>query len=390
MHLAVFIHIVPVSLCLGPSRRHCAVRLEIISGSIQFLPAGYHGPAGAEIISGSVQIKPAGLHHAASIHVIPGTVYVAPAGSHQTCGLKIIPTVLQLLPAHCHLSRGLIQIIASLRHGHPAKNRIPAFIHVVPALAVIDPGLLLHHIVFVIITVPGNGPPGIIGNYACIILKKEVNVNVSIYSVYGAGIGSLPHRRIFKGIHGIIPCHPDIVIQHRQVNLVGQPVFIGIHHGIISRVFDLFAESIDHLTDLRRRQGSQSVIILRIKSHRIGNRIILDQFQNKIRLLLRHLHRRGIRINICSDLQTGFPGLLGIYREIRIYRAAKPGSQHGKGYIVSGHLLPVNVHLPVRYIDSSGNGPVNGCSVCHLINTVCPSGPLGRSRRKGLAKQAET
>lgn len=134
-----------------------------------------------------------------------------------------------------------------------------------------------------------------------------------------------------------------------------QPVFICIDHRIISCILNPLTERVDHVADLRLRQGSQRISILGIKDNREGDRIILDKIQDKIRLLLRHFDRSRIRINVRAQPQPCLARICRVHSEKRIHITAEPGCQHRKLYIIRCHLAPIYILLPVRYIHAARN-----------------------------------
>ena len=248
-----------------------------------------------------------------------------------------------------------LQIILFTRKLQPARGWIARRIHIVPVLSIVDPCRFLHHMVLIIVTVPRNCPPGIARNDLRVIFIQVINIHIAIYTFDRTGVGRLPHRSPRICIFLLIFCHPHIIRNLRHIDLIGNPVFICIDHRIIACILNTLTERVDHIADLGRCQGSQRIDILGVKDNREGERIILDEIQDKIRLLLRHLDRSRIRINVRAQPQSCLARICRIHGKKRIHITAEPGGQHRKLYIIRRHLAPVYILLPVRHIHTARN-----------------------------------
>ena len=266
----------------------------------------------------------------------------------------------------------------------PALGRVSRAVHVIPAIAIVNPGVLLHHIILIVIPVLANLSPRVSRNNRGVILKLEIDIHISGNAVYRASVCGLPDRRTVISIHHIVPGNPHIIIEGIPVNFIVQPVLVGINHGMIAGILNLFAERIDNLADLLRWKCTQRSRILRIEGNRVGNRIVLHQLQNKISLLLRHLHAGGVGVDIGSQLHTGCIGCVCIFPEIGIYLSLVSGSQHNEIHIVSSYLVPVHILLPVRYVNSSSEYACDRGAVRHLIHIsgALPGSRISRQRLK--------
>ena len=246
-----------------------------------------------------------------------------------------------------------LQIILLARKFQPSCGRIARRIHIVPVLPIVDPRQFLHHMVLIIVTVPRDCPPGIPRNDLRVIFIQIINIHIAVHTFDRTGVGRLPHRSLRICIFLLVFCHPHIIRNLRHIDLIGNPVFICIDHRIIAGILNALTERIDHIADLRRCQGSQRIGILGIKDNRERNRIILDEIQDKIRLLLRHLDRSRIRINVRAQPQPCLARVCRIHGKKRIHIAAEPGCQHRKLYIIRCHLAPIYILLPVRHIHAA-------------------------------------
>src|SRR5699024_7177320 len=110
----------------------------------------------------------------------------------------------------------------------------------------------------------------------------KIDVRVAVHAGNLPGAGGLPHGGVLVGGNAAVAGDPHVVIDGTQVNLVGQPVVVGVDHGIIAGVLDLAAEGVDNLTDLGGRQGAQGSIVLHVEGHGVGDGVILDQIQDEI------------------------------------------------------------------------------------------------------------
>ena len=387
-HCAVAAHEIPVSAVLQPAGVHHAVAVGIIPGAVRVDPALGQSAAAVQIVplvvlvgparghtpavlqeeAFAALIQPAGTHHGGvMIHEIPGPVIVHPAGGRRAGAAQVIPFTVLILPAVLHLSGAVVQIIALAGLRKPALLGKSVPIHVVPAVAVVDPGVLLHGVVLIIVSVPADGPPQV-GRYdAGEILKLEIDVHIAADSVHRAGAGGLPHHRGGVSIHRIVPGHPHRIIHQGHIQLVLQPVFIGIDNRIIPCVLDPLAERVCNGRQLLLGERALGAV-LHVKGHGVGNRVVLDQIQDKIRFLDRHLGVERQRIDVHADLNPRVVGLLDILVEIRIHRALGTRPQHDEGNVVRRHLPPVHIPLPAGDVDSPVQHVGDGGAVMHLVD----------------------
>ena len=63
----------------------------------------------------------------------------------------------------------------------------------------------------------------------------------------------------------LIAGHPHVVVHVFHIDLIGQPVVVGIDHGIISGRLHPFAEGVDDLRDLCRRKRTKCGAVFRVK-----------------------------------------------------------------------------------------------------------------------------
>lgn len=139
----------------------------------------------------------------------------------------------------------------------------------------------------------------------------------------------------------------------RHVDLIADPVIIRVDHRIISSRLHLLTECVDNIRDLCR---SQAVHFLRfhIEDHRVGDWIIFDEIQDKIRIRFRHRcsRRVGIKVNTDAESRRRCPAHIRI--KIRIHRIVVPRSDHRELDIISGDRGPVDILLPLGNIDTPG------------------------------------
>ena len=138
----------------------------------------------------------------------------------------------------------------------------------------------------------------------------------------------------------------------RHIDLIGQPIVIGIHHRIIARQLNFLAECIDHSCQVCRRKCAH-LRRFHIDHNRIGDRIIFDQIQNKICLCFRHRNGSRVRINISTDFQTCIVCIDRIGSEIRIHFIVISSAQHNERNIICRYFFPVNGLFPMRNINAS-------------------------------------
>ena len=253
---------------------------------------------------------------------------------------------------------------------HPALSGSSILSHVVPSVSVIDPALL-HFVVFIVIPVSADISPLVCRNQGRKILVGKVNVYIAGDSGDTSAVGSLPHGSFGVGVAHIVPGNPDVIGHGVHVNFIGEPVVIGVDHGIIACIPNLPAESIDHGTEGRRRECAH-LRGLHIENDRIGDGIVLNQIQNKISLLFSHLRGCGIGVNISANLQPCISGAGSIGLKKRIHRIIVSGSKHDKLNVIGSYRIPVNALL--RDINPSGGHSGNGSSRAVCIDTVhfCP------------------
>ena len=137
----------------------------------------------------------------------------------------------------------------------------------------------------------------------------------------------------------------------RHIDLIADPVVVCIHHRIISGCLNLLTERVYDIRDLGRRQPVH-FLRFHIEDHRIGDRIILDEIQDKIRIGLGHRCSRcvGIKVNADAEARRRCPAHIRI--KIRIHRIVIPGTDHRKLDIISGNRGPVDILLPLGNIDA--------------------------------------
>ena len=169
----------------------------------------------------------------------------------------------------------------------------------------------------------------------------------------------------------------------RHIDLIADPVVVCIHHRIISGCLNLLTERVYDIRDLGR---GQPVHFLRfhIENHRVGDRIILDEIQNKIRVGLRHRCSRcvGIKVNTDAEPRRRCPAHICI--KIRIHRIVIPGTNHSKLDIISGNRGPVDILLPLGNIDAPRQDPGEHGTVASDIGAgrvLLPGGRPGRECR---------
>ena len=114
---------------------------------------------------------------------------------------------------------------------HPASSGSSILPHVVPADSVIDPALL-HFVVFIVIPVSSDISPLVSRNQGRKIFVGKVDVHIAGDSAKTSRCCSLPHGNV--GIECAHHRAADIVVLGTHINFVGEPVVVGIDHGIIA------------------------------------------------------------------------------------------------------------------------------------------------------------
>ena len=139
----------------------------------------------------------------------------------------------------------------------------------------------------------------------------------------------------------------------RHIDLIADPVVVGIHHRIISGRLNLLTERVYDIRDLGRRQPVH-FLRFHIEDHRVGDWIILDEIQDKIRVGFRHRcsRRVGIKVNTDAESRRRCPTHIRI--KIRIHRIVVPRSDHRELDIIIGDRGPVDILLPLGNIDAPG------------------------------------
>ena len=296
---------IPCFSVIGPPSDHGAVSVHIMPSAFRSDPARSHPAGTVQIICTALILQPSGLHGSRSpAAVVPGSVVIDPALHRCSGTAQIIPGSLIHLPAVLHLSGTLVQIIPLPVDHLPVFGSQTVAVHIIPAVAVMDPVIFLHLIVCIIISLSGDGPPGMGRYHAGKIPELKIDIHIAPDPADGSAVGTLPHHRGGVGRLLRIPGHPHRVIYSGHVQIMTEPVFIGIDDGIVSCLGDPLAECVGNGCPLLRRQRRLNVI-LHVQCHRVGYGIILDQIQHKICFFHRHLGRGGKRIDIYSHLDSG-------------------------------------------------------------------------------------
>ena len=221
-------------------------------------------------------------------------------------------------------------------------------IHEITVAFIINPAVL-HTVIVIEIGLASPCGKTIRDNDIRIILKLEVQVNSSLNAVYRTAAGKLPEGRIriFTGIR--ILGSPNI--EGNRPDTLCQPVFAGIHHGVITRTLDNSTENYGKRSQLFRRHRFM-YRILQVKYNRHIHRKGSDGRQRELGLRHGRFYRCRIGIKINACFQPGGISSHHVRREIRIQAAF--GASYldkRKAVAICRHCAPVDSPLVFGYID---------------------------------------
>ena len=400
-HLSVVSEAVPDAADIYHACLHGAVGTEPVPVSVDHLPAVLTDTALVQIILLSVQRLPAGQHDAFTVHVEPVRSVPDPARHHASVRVEAVPSVVDLFPADPHDAGTDVEIVRFPVQSLPSPVDGPVVLHPVGIAAVEDQLVLLHAVIAVPVPFAADLSPGVRRAMRGEILILEVDVDAAVDSGNDPRFGALPHDRIFILQFALVGGAPDRILSEGvHVQLVGEPVIVGVEDGIIAGVADLFAESVHDRRDLFLGAGSQGLRVLRVKSDGIGDGIILDKVDDKVRLSLSHRHGGGVGVNVNADLDPGGVGIVRVLPEQRIHLVLVARAQHDEIHVIRMRRLPVDFSLPVRDINTAVQNAADGVAVFkQAVDTGGDPGQLVRgkalkrqreSQRRGKQNRAET
>ena len=174
----------------------------------------------------------------------------------------------------------------------------------------------------------------------------------------------------------------------RHIDLIADPVIIGIDHRIISGCLDFFTECVDNIRKLRRSQIVH-LLCFYVEDDRIGDRVVFDKVQDKICVGFRHRSccRVGVEINADPETSSGRPAHVCL--KIWVYRVVVAGSDHRELDIISGDCRPVDILLPLGNIDAPRQDPGKHGPITSNIGAgrvLLPGRRPGRKRRTHSGK----
>ena len=391
--VAALSEVVPLAVKLLPAGQHPAVRPEIVAEIVDCLPALLRDAVVAEEVPVAFQHEPAGLHRAVEVQVVEAAAVIEPSGLHGavrrgivefaavgnpadfegTALGEVIPLAVNLPPAEPHFAARRLKVaLGTIDLFKAAGVNRAVVLQIVGVLAVENQRILLHAVVFVVVPDAVKLFPAVRRNLVREVDKLEVNVHIALYARDRAGVRALPHHIAIILRRPLVGGDPDRVLRERgHVEFVLNPVVVRVENRIVTGVADLLAEGVYNRRNLRFRKRAERFLIFRVKGNRVGNRIVLDELQNEVCLLLGLFGRGRVGVDVGTDFDTGFYGLLGVFAKLRIGVPFVAGAEHHKVHIVRARLIPVDVALPVAHIHAAVQHAVNrGAPVKEAIRTA--------------------
>ena len=122
-------------------------------------------------------------------------------------------------------------------------------IQIIPDSFHLDPAGLFY-IILCIIFISVNGLPALGRDESPVICKGKFKGHISADSFHFSLIRTLPDGSVLKIVDGPVPGIPYIIWDLVHINVIGQPLVIGIDNGTIACIGNRLAERIDVIRNL--------------------------------------------------------------------------------------------------------------------------------------------